>query len=99
MTVTSIEARRAMAKLADRYLLEATPDHRTQVVNLMAMLRHALAYADAVTREMEHYAAEANEARDQRDEAIVARDEMRAVLEEVRDDLAAMRDQLTEPHT
>lgn len=67
--MSSDDLLREMAALVRRYYATAaTDDHRTAIVNLAGLLRHATSYAAALAREIEHYVAEARDAQAEVDE-------------------------------
>lgn len=98
--VVSDAARRDMAELVRRYLDRAdTDDHRAAIMNLAGLLRHATAYAAALTREIEHYAAEARDAlarvadlQSALDEVLLDNAALQARIQELEAELFASRD-------
>lgn len=59
-----------IAMMVDRYYQHAaTADQEAAIVNLASLLRHASAFAGALCREVEHYAADAREANERAREA------------------------------
>ncbi|WRQ08183.1 hypothetical protein JDBV06_00785 [Mycobacterium phage dwieneke] len=82
-------AAKGLARLIDRaYTAVSSDDDRPLIENLAGMLRHLSAANVALATEIQHYAADAMQARDERDELRARVDELEAELAELRSGLA-----------
>ncbi|AER47703.1 hypothetical protein DORI_54 [Mycobacterium phage Dori] len=91
LTQIEVDARTAakgLARLIDRAYHEVSEGDRPLIENLAGMLRHLSAANVALGTEIQHYLADAMQARDERDELRVRVDELEAELAELRDDVA-----------
>ncbi|AIM40994.1 hypothetical protein PBI_SQUIRTY_47 [Mycobacterium phage Squirty] len=79
----------ALAAKVERHLVAGSPDVAATVANLRAMYSGALDTAAALDRELTHYAAAAEQARCERDEALTRLQELEDELTELRGGLAA----------
>lgn len=81
-------AAKGLARLIDRAYRKVADEDRGAVENLAGLLRHLSVTNVALATEIQHYVADAEQARDERDELQVRVDELQAELEELRDGLA-----------
>ncbi|QDF19783.1 hypothetical protein QEH38_gp51 [Mycobacterium phage LilSpotty] len=79
----------ALAARVERQLAVGSPDAAATVANLRAMHIGVCDTAAAQARELAHYAAEAEQARCERDEALTRLQELEDELTELRGGLAA----------
>ncbi|AUX81982.1 hypothetical protein SEA_FRANKIE_56 [Mycobacterium phage Frankie] len=79
----------ALAARVERQLAAGLPDVAATVANLRAMYSGAIDTAAAQDRELAHYAAAAEQARCERDEALTRVQELEDELDELRGGLAA----------
>ncbi|QFG09069.1 hypothetical protein I5J49_gp41 [Mycobacterium phage ThulaThula] len=86
-------AAKGLARLIDRaYTAVSSDDDRAVIENLAGLLRHVSSVNVALATEIQHYAADAEQVRDERDELKAQVDELEAELEELRE----LRDGLAE---
>ncbi|AWN02646.1 hypothetical protein SEA_XAVIA_44 [Mycobacterium phage Xavia] len=78
----------ALAARVERQLAAGSPNVAATVANLRAMYSGVIDTATAQDRELNHYAAQAEQARAERDEARTRLEEVEAELEELRGVLA-----------
>ncbi|MBU8824170.1 hypothetical protein [Mycolicibacterium goodii] len=78
-------AAKGLARLIDRSYHQASDDDRPLIENLAGLLRHLSVANVALGTEIQHYLADAMQARDERDELRVRVDELEAELEELRE--------------